>query len=159
VDINIRTMMSEDKPAIMQILRNTPEFKPFEVVVAEEVIDSYLDDPYRSGYHALVAELDSTVMGFVCFGPTPITEGTWDVYWIAVEREQKGKGIGSILLDYTEKNIRGGGGRLIIIETSSLPSYNSTRQFYLHRNYEIIARLPDFYAPGDDKIILEKRLS
>jgi predicted N-acetyltransferase YhbS len=158
VNINIRTMIREDRSAIMQILRNTPEFKPSEVVVAEEVIDSYLNDPYHSGYHTLVAELDSTIMGFVCFGPTPITEGTWDVYWIAVEREQKGKGIGSILLDYTEKNIRGGGGRLIIIETSSLPSYNNTRQFYLHRNYEIIARIPDFYAVGDDEVIFQKRL-
>ncbi len=158
MNIKIRTITSDDKPGIMKILRNTPEFKSYEVVVAEEVIDSYLDDPYQSGYHTLVAELDSIVMGFVCFGPTPITEGTWDVYWIAVDRERKGKGIGSILLDYAENNIRGSGGRLIIIETSSLPSYESTRQFYLHRGYEIIARIPDFYTPGDDEIIFQKRL-
>ncbi len=159
MDINIRAMIRGDKPGIMQILRNTPEFKPSEVVVAEEVIDRYLNAPFTSGYHILVAELDSTVVGYVCFGPTPLTEGTWDVYWIAVERERKGKGIGSVLLDHAEKNMRGSGGRLVIIETSSLPEYQNTRQFYLHHDYEIIARLPDFYTPGDDKIILQKRLS
>jgi ribosomal protein S18 acetylase RimI-like enzyme len=151
-------MNSEDKSDVMRILHNTPEFKPSEVIVAEEVIDSYLGDPYRSGYHILVAEIDSVVVGYVCFGPTPLTEGTWDVYWIAVNRERKGQGIGSILLDYAENNIRGSGGRLVIIETSSLPSYTSTQQFYIHRDYEIVARIPDFYTPGDDEIIFQKRL-
>jgi ribosomal protein S18 acetylase RimI-like enzyme len=150
-------MTRNDKPAIMQILRATPEFKPEEVIVAEEVIDCYLGDP-ASGYHMLVAEASSVVAGYVCFGTTPLTEGTWDIYWIAVAPDKQGQRIGSALMGAAETGIRQAGGRLAIIETSSLPSYARTRDFYSRHNYEIVARIPDFYAPGDDKLILLKRL-
>ncbi len=151
-------MTHEDKPSIMQILHSTPEFKPSEVAVAEEVIDSYLRDSLGSGYYILVAEADSTVTGYICYGPTPLTEGTWDLYWEAVTREKRGQGIGGILMESAEKAIMRAGGRLAIIETSSTPAYEKTRQFYTSHGYEIIARIPDFYTPGDDKLILQKRL-
>jgi GNAT superfamily N-acetyltransferase len=151
-------MSGEDRPRITRILRDTPEFKPSEVAVAEELIDSYLDDPSGSGYHILVAEAGSTVEGYVCFGPTPLTETTWDVYWMAVAREKQGQGIGGVLLKSAEKEIMKGQGRLSIIETSSTPAYEKTRNFHLSQGYEIVARIPDFYAVGDDRLILQKRL-
>lgn len=156
--IDIHSMSHEDKPHITKILRDTPEFKPFEVVVAEELIDSYLEYPSSSGYHILVAEVDSTVTGYICYGPTPLTEGTWDLYWMAVSREKQGQGIGSALMKSAEKEIVRAKGRLAIIETSSTPAYEKTRHFHLSQGYEIVARIPDFYAPGDDKLILQKRL-
>ncbi|MCJ7669347.1 MAG: GNAT family N-acetyltransferase [Dehalococcoidia bacterium] len=128
------------------------------MVVAEELIDSYLEDPSSSGYHILVAEVDSTVTGYICYGPTPLTEGTWDLYWMAVSREKQGQGIGSALMKSAEKEIVRAKGRLAIIETSSTPAYEKTRHFHLSQGYEIVARIPDFYAPGDDKLILQKRL-
>jgi ribosomal protein S18 acetylase RimI-like enzyme len=142
----------------MKILRSTPEFKPFEVAVAEEIIDSYLQDPFCSGYHILVAEVNSTVRGYICYGPTPLTEGTWDIYWEAVAREKQGRGIGSALTESAEKEIVRAKGRLVIIETSSTPAYEKTRHFHISHGYQIIACIPDFYAPGDDKLILQKRL-
>jgi len=156
--INIRPMAPEDKPSVTEILRGTPEFKPFEVVVAEELIDCYLDDPSASGYRILVAEVDSTVTGYICFGSTPLTEGTWDLYWEAVARERQGQGIGSALTKSAEKEIVKAKGRLAIIETSSTPAYERTRRFHIAQGYQIIARIPDFYAPGDDKLIMQKRL-
>jgi ribosomal protein S18 acetylase RimI-like enzyme len=151
-------MTHEDKPRVTKILRSTPEFKPFEVTVAEELIDSYLDDPLGSGYHILVAEVDSTVTGYICYGSTPLTEGTWDIYWVAVARERQDRGIGSALTKSAEKEIVRAKGRLAIIETSSTPAYEKTRHFHLSQGYEVICRIPDFYAPGDDKLILQKRL-
>lgn len=156
--INIRSMSHEDKPHITKILRGTPEFKPFEVGVAEELIDCYLNDPSGSGYRILIAEVDSTVAGYICYGPTPLTEGTWDIYWEAVTREKQGQGIGSTLTKAAEKDIVRAKGRLAIIETSSTPAYEKTRHFHISHGYEIIARIPDFYAPGDDRLILQKRL-
>jgi ribosomal protein S18 acetylase RimI-like enzyme len=155
--IDIRSMSDEDKPHVT-ILRSTPEFKPFEVVVAEELIDSYLEDPSSSGYHILVAEVNSTVTGYICYGPTPLTEGTWDIYWLAVTREKQGQGIGSALMKSAEKEIVEAKGRLAIIETSSTPAYEKTRRFHISHGYEIVAYIPDFYVPGDDKLILQKRL-
>jgi len=128
------------------------------VVVAEEVIDSYLQNPQGSGYFMLVAEAGSTVVGYICYGPTPLTEGTWDLYWAAVAGEKRGQGIGSALWQAAEEEIRQARGRLAIIETSSTPEYEKTRRFHQSRGYEVIARIPDFYTTGDDKLILLKRL-
>jgi ribosomal protein S18 acetylase RimI-like enzyme len=150
-------MIAGDKPALMRILRNTPEFKPFEVAVAEEVIDSYLNDP-QSGYFTLVAEDDGEIAGYICYGETPCTVGTWDIYWVAVAGEKRGRGIGKVLSETVETAMKKAGGRMAIIETSSTPLYDNTRNFYLDRGYEIIARIPDFYMPSDDKLILRKKL-
>jgi ribosomal protein S18 acetylase RimI-like enzyme len=151
-------MLARDKPALMALLRGLPEFKPAEVVVAEEVIDGYLADPAGSGYQTLVAQDGAAIKGYICYGSTPLTEGTWDVYWIAVSAGEQGKGVGRALMACAEAKIREARGRLIIIETSSLESYQKTRRFYAKYGYQAIACLPDFYAPGDDKLILQKRL-
>ena len=156
--INIRPMLRRDKPALMRILRNTPEFKPAEVAVAEELIDGYLEDPIAYGYYILIAEDKSVLLGYICYGPTPLTEGTWDIYWMAVARDNQGKGTGGALLEAAEVKIAEAQGRLVIIETSTIPSYEKTQRFYLGHNYEIVATIPDFYEPGDGKIILLKRV-
>ena len=158
MSIGIRSMTSRDKPEIVEILRNTPEFNPAEVNVAEELLDSYLNDDQSSGYIVLVALVNSSVVGYICYGPTPLTEGTWDLYWAAVAREERGKGIGKALFIRAEKEIRRQGGRLAIIETSSKPEYEKTRQFHFSNGYRIVGRIPDFYADGDDKLIFLKHL-
>jgi ribosomal protein S18 acetylase RimI-like enzyme len=142
----------------MDILRHTPEFKPSEVTVAEEVIDSYLNGSVDSGYHTLVAEDGAVIAGYICYGPTPLTDDTWDLYWEAVAPERRGQGIGGALMKAAEAAIRKANGRLALIETSSTPAYEKTRRFHLGLGYEIIACIPDFYSPGDDKLILRKRL-
>jgi len=152
----IRPMTKRDKPVIMRMLRQTPEFTPAEVVVAEEIIDAYLEDP-ASGYFTFVAILDSRVVGYVCYGPTPLTEGTWDIYWIAVDGQQQDQGIGSLLMAFTESKLKEAMARLALIETSSKADYEKTRRFYQKLGYELICRVPDFYRPGDDKLILQKK--
>ncbi|MCX6009170.1 MAG: GNAT family N-acetyltransferase [Chloroflexi bacterium] len=155
----VRPMTSEDKPAIIQMLRNIPEFKPVEVDIAEEVLDSYLCDSIRSGYLVFVAEVGSSIAGYICYGPTPLTEGTWDIYWLAVAPTQQSKGIGKALLTFAEGNIKETKGRLALIETSSKLEYEATRRFYRAQGYELACRIADFYAPGDDKLVFQKRLS
>lgn len=143
----------------MKILQNTPEFKPSEVLVAEEVIDSYLHDSVGSGYYTLVAEDDSAIAGYISYGPTPLTEGAWDLYWLTVAQGKQRQGIGSALIKAAEGEIRKAKGRLALIETSSTAAYEKTRRFHIGCGYKVVARIPDFYAPGDDKMILQKRLS
>ncbi len=153
----IRPMEKHDKTSIMRILKRTPEFTPAEVVLADEVIESYLFNPAESGYFILVAEVDAVIAGYVCYGPTPITEGTWDLYWIAVDHEIQGRGVGRKLMETAENEINKAGGRLILVETSSKPGYEKTNLFYQNLNYTETARIKDFYAFGDDQIIYEKR--
>ncbi|MCJ7655886.1 MAG: GNAT family N-acetyltransferase [Dehalococcoidia bacterium] len=155
----VRPMTDEDKTAIIQILQNIPEFKPAEIDVAKEVIDSYLGDSIRSGYHIFVAEVGSSIAGYICYGPTPLTEGTWDIYWLAVAPDKQSQGIGKALLTFAEGNIKETKGRLALIETSSKLEYEATRRFYRAQGYELACRIADFYAPGDDKLVFQKRLS
>jgi len=154
----IRPMTGADKAAVMSTLRALPEFTAEEVVVAEEVIDSYLQNPPGSGYHIFVAEADSSVAGYICYGPTPLTEGTWDIYWLAVSPQRQGQGIGGDLMAFAEARIREKQGRLIIIETSGRPQYEKTRRFHEWQGYTATGRIADFYAPQDDKVFFEKRL-
>jgi ribosomal protein S18 acetylase RimI-like enzyme len=156
--VKIRPMTQDDKPEVIRLLQALPEFEPPEIAVAEEVIDSYLDNPSGSGYRIQVAEVESRVAGYVGYGLAPLTEGTWDLYWLAVSAEKQGGGIGRALVTLAEDEIKRAGGRLIIVETSSKPGYEKTRHFYLNQGYEIVGCIPDFYAPGDDKLILGKGL-
>jgi ribosomal protein S18 acetylase RimI-like enzyme len=155
----IRPMVARDKPTIMDILRTIREFTPEEVAVAEELIDAYLEAPSTSGYLVFVADIDSVLTGYVCYGPTPLTKGTWDVYWVAVDPGGQGQGVGRALMAFAEDKIKDSRGRLVILETSGRPDYDKTRRFYRSLDYKVAARIVDFYSPGDDKLILEKRVA
>lgn len=154
--VNTRSMIEQDRAVIEGILQVTPEFTPIEVEVALELVDLYLEHGTSSDYHILIAEVDNTPAGYICFGPTPLTEGTWDIYWMAVDPHRQRQGIGRRLLNDAEVSILKLQGRLILIETSSKPEYEKTRKFYESCDYQIIARIPDFYTPGDDKVVFQK---
>ena len=156
MDLRLRPMTAAHKPSVMALLGATPEFEPEEIPVAEEVIDVYLDCPGRD-YLATVAVSSSKIIGYVCFGRTPLTLSTWDIYWMAVALECRGVGAGSMLLKDTEEQIRKAGGKLALIETSSKPNYLNTRRFYIKKGYKRVSRIRVFYAPGDHRLIFEKR--
>ncbi len=151
-------MLDKDKGALLPIIKSTPEFNSSEVAVAEELVDDYLAHGTTTGYHIQIAEDEGQIVGYICYGETPCTVGTWDIYWIAVDRAKRGRSIGKALCEAAENAIKQAQGKLIIIETSSTPLYENTRKFYLGRGYEVVARIPDFYMPGDDKLVLQKKL-
>ena len=96
--------------------------------------------------------------GYACFGATPSTDGTYDVYWIAVHPEAQRLGVGAMLMTEVERQLRDRRARLVVVETSSRDDYAPTRRFYQKRGYQETARLRDFYAPGDDRLVLTKRV-
>ncbi len=152
-------MTQADKASIMYILCDTPEFKDYEVEVAEEVIDAYLDDPCCSGYYVLVAESDGAVAGYICYGPNAGTFRTWDIYWQAVARDRQGQGIGAALTKSAVAEIEKAKGRMAVIETSGTPQYEKTVRFHTSQGFHTVACVPDYYAPGDDKLIMVRRLN
>jgi ribosomal protein S18 acetylase RimI-like enzyme len=133
-------------------------FTAEELEVARELIDIWLDKPEQKDYIIRTAEKDGRVAGYVCFGPTPATEATWDLYWIAVSPELQGSGIGGKLLRFAEEEIFSRGGRIVVIETSSTEKYRSTRAFYEKKAYVPEARIRSFYRPGDDRLIYIRRM-
>lgn len=158
MDVDVRPMISEDKPAVMGIVKLVPQFSQVDYDVAEEVIDIYLQNRVGSGYFIYVAVNNSEITGYIAYGPTPLTDGTWDIYWMAVNPERQGKGIGRLLLSFAESEIKKTRARLIMIETSSVPLYEPTRKFFVALQYEIICQIPDFYSPGDGKVLYWKRV-
>jgi ribosomal protein S18 acetylase RimI-like enzyme len=142
------------------LLRRIEQFKPDEVGVAEELIEASIRDPEGSGYEAIVIldDAERDLLGYVCFGPTPMTRATWDLYWIAVDPSQQGKGLGKQLFARFADVVRSREGRQVRIETSSQELYAATGGFYERLGFQIAGRLPDFYAPSDDLLIFYRAL-
>ncbi|HKT09099.1 MAG TPA: N-acetyltransferase, partial [Gemmatimonadaceae bacterium] len=159
----IRPLRARDRPAVARILESVGNFTPTEIATALELIDAWLATGESSDYYCLVLDTSPDpehvdVQGYVCYGPTPLTESTFDLYWIAVDRAAQGNGYGRRLIEVTEQDVRRRHGTLLMIETSSLESYGSTIHFYERAGYALVARVPNFYRAGDDKLIFAKNL-
>lgn len=149
----IRPTTAADIEPIMDIVRRTKFFRPVEEQIALEVLTDALTDPSYQSY-ALVD--GGRVCGWVCFGPTACTIGTYDIYWIAVDPDCQHRGFGSKLLSFAEQQIAQQGGRLMVIETSGSELYRPTQKFYEKNGYRLVACVDDFYAPNDPKLIFTK---
>jgi GNAT superfamily N-acetyltransferase len=164
---------------VAEILRATGVFNDAEVNVALDLFDevyrrwelgvgvgavpgSYSHarlSPLHPDYSFLGAfAADGTLLGYACYGPTPATDRTYDLYWIAVDPAAQGGGTGTRLITEVERRVAALQARLLIIETSSRPEYEATRRFYVARAYDEAARVGSFYAPGDDRVIYTKRV-
>ena len=150
----LRHLTAADRARIEEITRAVGRFRDDEIVVALEVFDAAVR-PIPDSYQVLGAELDSRLVGWICWGPTPCTLGTYDLYWMAVDPEMQGAGIGTALLQEMERRLKGVA-RLIVIDTAGRPDYSATRAFYQARGYSPVATVPDFYAPGDDQVVFAK---
>ncbi|OGW04235.1 MAG: hypothetical protein A2W77_03645 [Nitrospinae bacterium RIFCSPLOWO2_12_39_16] len=157
MEIKIRKTISEDREAIKIILIDTQKFNQEEIDCALELIDIYLNNPSQKDYLIATAiNKDNEIVGYVCYGKAPLTNGAYDLYWIAVKPEYQRHGIGKILLNHIEEEIVKLSGRLLFAETSSRAVYEKTRQFYINNSFSEEARIKDFYSKGDDKIIYRK---
>jgi len=160
--IHIRSLSANDQSRIREIVTAAGNFSDQEIATAMELVDEALLKGEESGYIIVVAETPEhagEIDGYACYGPTPLTEGVYDLYWIAVDPKAQGRGIGRILVEYVEKDTRSRGGRLLLIETSSRDEYQPTIGFYQRTNYELAARIKNFYGIGDDKLIFSKELA
>jgi ribosomal protein S18 acetylase RimI-like enzyme len=172
--IFIGDMSAKDRLRVRAILDATRVFREQEIDVAIELFDSVFGSPVgvdaafrgttvtppaNSDYFFLGAFTpEEELAGFACYGPTPGTDRTYDLYWIAVDPAAQGSGSGTILLNEVERRLQGLNARMLVVETSSRSDYGNTRRFYIRRGYVEAARARDFYAPADDRITYTKRL-
>jgi len=139
-----------DVDAILDIVRATGVFTGEETVVAREVLEEAVKGPGETTYRALAARVEGRVVGYILYGATPMTQGTYDLYWMAVDPGVQGGGIGRRLVSAMEARVAAEGGRVVRVETSSLPEYDATRAFYDRVGYPETSRIRDFYWPGND---------
>src|SRR5262245_14238 len=133
----IRPTVPGDTPGLIEIARGTGVFKPLELVALGEVLDDYHSGERADGHRSSTYEQDGRPIGFAYYAPAAMTDRAWYLYWIAVAKEAQARGIGTRLLVAAEEEVARLGGRLLLIETSSLPHYEPTRRFYARHGYEI----------------------
>ncbi len=155
--MRIRKLAPPDRDGIAELLRAGGTFNDDEIAVALELVDIAIAAPGRD-YRVIVADDGEQIAGYLCFGPTPMTHGTYDLYWIATRAELRGRGVGTRLVLAMEAELAAAGGRLVRIETSQLGEYDAARAFYARLAYHEVGRIRDFYRQGDDLVTLAKRL-
>ncbi len=153
----IRPALTSDKDAILRVAVDSGLFPKEHVWELEDLMEGQLESE-SEGLHWIVDEHEGEVLAAAYYAPEVLTEGTWNLYFIAVQEALKGKGRGSALLQYIETTLRNQGERILIIETSALEDFELTRKFYLKHGYSEEARIREFYGPGDDKIVFWRKL-
>ena len=153
----MRKLRNDDIPQIKEILVATQAFTADEVSIAIELLETVIKSPLQQDYEVVVADVGDHVAGYVLFGPVPLTEGNYDLYWIAVDPSIQGGGVGRRLMKHVEEQVRQRGGRLLCLETSSQGNYLRTRKFYEQAGYVEESCIRDFYKPGDDRLTYVKR--
>jgi ribosomal protein S18 acetylase RimI-like enzyme len=157
--LNQRPLEAGDRARVEAMTRASPLFRTEEVAVALDVFDAATGNgrPRDSDYRTLGAVAEGLLVGWICWGPTPCTRGTFDLYWIVVDPAWQGRGVGSALVAEMEQRLQGVA-RLIVVETAGRDDYAPTRAFYAARGYHVGATIPDYYEDGDDLVTYVKRL-
>jgi ribosomal protein S18 acetylase RimI-like enzyme len=148
-----------DAEAVRDLVARVGVFSGAEVAIAAELVDERLRSGLASGYHFIFAEDVDGLAGYTCFGPIPATAASFDLYWIAVRPDLHGRGLGARLLAESERRIALQGGQRVYVDTSARREYAPAHALYTRAGYREAARLSDFYAPGDARLIFEKALA
>jgi ribosomal protein S18 acetylase RimI-like enzyme len=154
----IRPTQPSDARAILALASRTGIFKPHEISTLEQVLRDYHANNVKLDQRAITFEEHGEILAFAYYAPEARADRTWNLKWIAVTKQTQARGIGTKLLKYIEDDVRARRGRMLLVETSSLPYYDLTRRFYEKRRYECGAVIKDFYADGDSLLIYSKRL-
>ncbi|MBU1099870.1 MAG: GNAT family N-acetyltransferase [Bacteroidetes bacterium] len=154
----IRKFKSSDREKLLDLINRIDIFAVAEKQVAVELLDEVIKDPENDYYNIFVVEFEGEVVGYHCTGKRALTDGVFDMYWIAVDPSIQNKGFGKELLKHAETFVLENHGKLILAETSSNDSYSQTRKFYKRNNYSILAEIKDFYKKEDHLIIFGKYL-
>jgi GNAT superfamily N-acetyltransferase len=147
-----------DLSAILEVARSVGVFDAEEITTVEELFNGYLRDPRQSGYNFLCYQEAGALLGFACWGPTALSRGAADLYWICTSQMAQGKGVASALFEAVEAAARQAGRWLIVIWTSSRPGYEPARAFYRRMGCELTVQIADFYDHGDDLCVFLRRL-
>ncbi len=154
----IRTACSEDQSKLLAIAAATGLFAPPELEGFGEMIGEHLDSE-REEEHCWIADDEDGLVGAAYYAPEVFAEGVWNLYFIGILPSEQSKGRGTALIQHVEADLRARGERLLLVETSSLESFEPTRSFYRKNGYDKEARIRDYYNAGEDKIIFRKALS
>lgn len=150
---NIHPTISDDLPALRDVLDQTGLF-PGDLL--DDMVGPHLSGTTTDVW--LTCYLDGAAVGFCYTVPEELTDGTWNMLALAVRPDVQGRQLGTALVRAAEEHLRRAHQRLLIVETSGTEAFARTRAFYRQTGYQEEARIRDFWAKGDDKVIFRKAL-
>lgn len=150
---SISSTTKDDVPALQLVLDQTELF-PSEML--PEMLGPSLAGDTEAFW--LTCHLDGKPVGFCFTVPEELADGTWNMLALAVRPDLQGKGLGTALVRAAESHLKGKGQRILVVETSGTDDFAATRKFYVQNGYDEEARIRDFWAPGDDKVVFRKAL-
>lgn len=153
----LRPALLEDRSSLVDLCIASGLFQHDEILEVTGMLQSYFDGTLGED-HFWIIDDDKEAAGVAYYAPAPLTEGTWNLYLIAVPPRLQGQGRGRAIIHYVETHLRERGERLLIVETSGTGSFEKTRQFYRKCGYDEEARIRDYYTTGADKITFRKEL-
>lgn len=152
-------VVPEDRRRVRTIVESTGFFNPEEIEIAVELVGERLAKGAASGYEFVFADIDAETAGYACFGRVPLTVSSFDLYWIAVHAGQRRGGLGRALLEDVQRLVAEQGGGRVYADTSGRDQYAPTRAFYAGMGYSQVAFMPDFFAPGDAKVVFVRPIA
>ena len=157
--MKIRPLIFHDREKILRLLRQRSVFNEKEIQVALEVIDDTLRQHEKKDYQVFCAfDGNGGLAGYICFGPVPMTDDCYDLYWVVVDDKFSRNGVGGKLLGFMEEFVTREGARRIYVETSSTSPNEPARSLYKKHGYQMVCLLMDFYREGDHKMIFMKEV-
>jgi GNAT superfamily N-acetyltransferase len=154
----IRPTRLDDTNALIAIAADAISFQSKELEQLREMLADYFSGDSGSDCFWITDD-DNGPVGVAYCEPEQMTDGTWNLQLIAILPNRQGQGRGAALMRYVEQTLKVRGGRMLLVETSGLPDFEGTRIFYGKCGYKEEARIRDFYAAGDDKIVFRKTLN
>jgi ribosomal protein S18 acetylase RimI-like enzyme len=156
----------------LKTIRKIREMNHHDLSLVKTIIDAnnmfpseYLDDMVKPYFEEqsdekwlVVTNEHEDVIGVAYFTPEKMTEGTWNLLLIAIKPQHQGAGIGGMLMAKVEEILSALKVRVLLVETSGLPDYALTREFYPKQGYTQVAVIPEYYDKADDKVVFWKRL-
>jgi len=148
-----------DPQAVENLIENTGFFNDEEIKISSSLVTERLQQGEKSGYYFTFLDIENKLSGYTCYGPIPGTASSFDLYWIGVDKDLQKEGLGTIILEETEKEIKKMQGTHIYIETSSTEKYFPTRKFYEKCKYIKECEISDYYKTKDNLVIYSKKLA
>lgn len=153
----IRSLVSTDTDALLALADEAGLFPPDELAQVAGMLAAHFGDADTQDIW-LADDDNDALVGVAYIAPERMTDRAWNLLLIAVHPERQNQGRGTTLLRHIEKTLSERGERLLLVETSGLPEFEQARAFYRKNDYVEEARIRDFYAAGDDKIVFSKPL-
>lgn len=158
----IRLATQDDTAAVMTLAEASGLFRPPELEeLGGELTDYFGGDQSRPHFWLTDddGDFEDGLMSVAYCAPEVMTDGTWNLLFVAVRPDFQGQGHGAALVRYIEQLLTRRGERILLVETSGTDDFRRTRAFYRKYGFEEEARIRDYYRAGDDKIIFRKDLS